>query len=95
MNYKAIDYLPLGSVVLLKGSEQKVIIIGRGLLTTSVNSKMFKDYGGVLYPYGIIGENIMFFNHNDIDKVVFKGYKDEADSSFVKKINESVSKIEL
>lgn len=40
--------------------------------------KMFTQiYIAAIYPSGINPEDAMFFNHEDIDKVVFKGYFDE------------------
>lgn len=83
-----IQYLPLGSVVILKGGTQKVIVNARGLVTMVTNPPSFFDYGGSIYPQGIIGDQILYFNHSDIDKVVFQGYSDEDDKLMVKNINE-------
>ena len=33
---ETVDYLPLGSVVILKGGVQKVVVIARGLLSVAV-----------------------------------------------------------
>ena len=44
-----IDYLPLGSIVILKGGVQKVVIIARGLVTAVTVPAGFFDYGGCLY----------------------------------------------
>ena len=48
----------------------------------------FLDYGGCLYPQGIVGDQIMYFNHKDIAKVVFEGYTDDDDKMMVDNINE-------
>ena len=64
-----VDYLPLGSIVILKGGVQKVVIIARGLVTAVTTPAGFFDYGGCLYPQGIVGDQIMYFNHSDIAKV--------------------------
>ncbi|MBQ8327758.1 MAG: DUF4176 domain-containing protein [Lachnospiraceae bacterium] len=83
-----IDYLPLGSVVILKGGVQKIVIISRGLVTAATEPAGFFDYGGCVYPQGIIGDHILYFNHKDIVKVVFSGYSDDDDKMMVDNINE-------
>ena len=83
-----IPYLPLGSVVILRGGTQKVVINARGLVTLATEPASFFDYGGSLYPQGIIGDQILYFNHQDIAKVVFTGYHDEDDDMRVDNINE-------
>ncbi len=82
-----IDYLPLGSIVILKGGVQKVVINARGLVTVATEPAGFFDYGGSLYPQGIIGDQILYFNHKDIAKVVFEGYTDEDDKMMIDNIN--------
>lgn len=79
-----IDYLPLGSVVILKGGVQKIVIISRGLVTAATEPAGFFDYGGCVYPQGIIGDHILYFNHKDIVKVVFSGYSDQRYSKTLK-----------
>lgn len=83
-----IEYLPLGSVVILKGGVQKVVINARGLVTMALNPPCFFDYGGSLYPQGIMGDQILYFNHKDILKVVFKGFADDDDTLMVEQINQ-------
>lgn len=82
-----IPYLPLGSIVILRGGTQKVVINARGLMTMAVQPPCFFDYGGSLYPQGIIGDQILYFNHKDIQKVVFEGYHDDDDEMMVENIN--------
>ena len=47
---ETVDYLPLGSVVILKGGVQKVVVIARGLLSVATGKEGYFDYGGCLYP---------------------------------------------
>lgn len=86
--FERVEYLPLGSVVILKGGVQKVVICARGLVTMATNPSGFFDYGGSLYPQGIIGDQILYFNHKDIAKVVFEGFSDDDDKMMVDNINE-------
>ena len=41
------------------------------------------DYRGCIYPEGLLKNNIISFNHNDIIEIIFKGY-----------INDDYSKLE-
>lgn len=43
---ETVDYLPLGSVVILKGGVQKVVVIARGLLSVATGKEGYFDYGG-------------------------------------------------
>ncbi len=42
------------------------------------------DYTGALYPQGLDPEQVYYFNDEDIDEVVFEGFKDEDEERFVK-----------
>lgn len=71
---KKNKYLPIGSVVILKEGELKVMITGRQQVRTTDNQEF--DYVGCLYPQGTDGENVLLFNAEDIVLVVFIGYQD-------------------
>lgn len=85
---ETVDYLPLGSVVILKGGVQKVVVIARGLLSVATGKEGYFDYGGCLYPQGLVGDQILYFNHRDIVKVVFSGFHDDDDKMMVDNINQ-------
>lgn len=87
-----IDYLPLGSVVLLDGGIKKLVIIARGLLAQGKAGQVFFDYGAVLYPEGLQGDRMIYFNHKDIAKVVFKGFSDDDDVVMADNINKYLEK---
>lgn len=87
-----VDYLPLGSLVVVKGGYRKTMIISRGLLVDINNEKVFFEYAGCLYPEGLNGDKVMYFNHDDIAKVAFEGYNDEENKCFVNNINDTVEK---
>lgn len=47
-----VDYLPLGSVVIVHGGVKKYVIVARGLqLKINGDYKLF-DYGACTYPEG-------------------------------------------
>lgn len=82
------EYLPLGSIVLLKGGVKKLMVIARGLVVKINGEEKFFDYGGVQYPEGLSGDQIAYFNQEGVVKVMHEGYKDEDDKIIVEAINE-------
>lgn len=74
-------YLPIGSVVLLKNGTKRVMIYGRKQIQVETGQEW--DYLACLYPEGNINEEFMYlFNHDQIDKVYYLGYKDEEEVKF-------------
>ena len=76
--------LPLGTIVYLKEGTAKLMIVGRGASFDNGEGQSFSDYVGVVYPNGIDPEDALFFNHQDIDEVVFTGYSDEEEERYLK-----------
>lgn len=75
------DYLPNGSIVLLKNATKKIMIYGRKQMAADTG-EMF-DYVACLYPEGNISdEYTLLFNHEQIDTVVFRGFSDEEEAHF-------------
>ena len=85
-----IDFLPLGSVVVLKEGAQRVIIIARGLNVASDGDTFFFDYGGVPYPNGLTGDRMAYFNHDAIDRVFFEGYRDDENDIMTQRLNDYI-----
>src|SRR4051812_30413407 len=79
------DLLPLGSVVILKGSVKKLVIVSRGSIVESA----FFEYGAFLYPEGMIDTNIAYFNHDDVLKVVHEGYSDQDNELVLEILNDA------
>ncbi|MDF2820884.1 MAG: hypothetical protein K0R15_1325 [Clostridiales bacterium] len=74
--------LPVGSVVLLKDSTKKVVIIGFCQREIGDGGKIW-DYSGCLYPEGYFGADKCFlFNADQIDKLYFIGFQDEEQLKF-------------
>lgn len=81
------ELLPIGSIVLLKDGEKKLMINGIKQTDASGDGKEY-DYLGVLYPEGHIGEQFQYlFNHEDINEVVFCGFEDEERMEFLSKLS--------
>ena len=83
---KIRDFLPVGSIVLLKDREKRLMINGNMLNDAGGTGKNF-DYMGVLYPEGHIGEGYQFlFNHEDIAEIYFRGFEDSERADFIDKL---------
>lgn len=89
------ELLPLGSILYLEGATSKLMVVGRGPVFESDNETVYSDYVGVVYPEGINPEDAIFFNHENIDKVVFEGFKDEEEERFMEVYKEWESKLEV
>lgn len=81
------EFLPLGSVVVVRGGVKKTMIVARGIAAEINGGPKRFDYGGCLYPEGLIGDQILYFNHEDIAKVFFNGFSDEDNILMVENIN--------
>ena len=86
------EYLPVGSVVLLKGATRGIVIIGYSIIEEG--SKEVWDYLGCAYPIGVVTpDKNLLFNRNQIEKVLFEGYSDEEGQKFLSSLTESMKKI--
>ena len=76
---------PLGTVLYLQEGNEKIMIIGRGVVFNDqeTNEEVYTDYMGCIYPYGVNPENAIFFNQENIDEVIYEGYKDESEKRFL------------
>lgn len=74
--------LPIGSIVYLSEGNQKIMILNKGPLVEQQGEKVFFDYTGALYPQGLDPEQVYYFNDEDIDEIVFEGFKDEEEQRF-------------
>lgn len=80
-------FLPIGSVVILKEAKKRIMIIGFGAKSKSDADKIW-DYIGCLYPEGLLDSNqTLLFDHEQIDKIFYKGLVDEEEIAFKKKLN--------
>lgn len=67
------NYLPIGSVVMLRGGAKKLMVIGY-FGGDEEGSQV--DYMGVVYPEGFIeADRIIGFNRPEIQEIIFEGYK--------------------
>jgi len=72
-------YLPIGTVVILKGATKRLMISGFCALDNSNKDKIW-DYSGCMYPEGFINSNqICLFDHDQIEKIYHIGLSNDAE----------------
>lgn len=87
-------YLPIGTVVLLKGGKKRAMITGFCSVAQENQEKIY-DYSGCVYPEGYLSSNqVCLFDHNQIEKIFFVGFEDEEEVAFKDKLNKIVASIE-
>ncbi|WP_288622381.1 DUF4176 domain-containing protein [uncultured Streptococcus sp.] len=84
--------LSIGSTVYLAEGNQKIMILNRGPLIDHEGQKVYFDYTGARYPEGLDPEQVFYFNDEDIDEVVFEGFKDEEETRFIQRYEKWVEK---
>lgn len=93
MNLK--KYLPIGTVVMLKGGKKRVMITGFCCVDDNDDKNKDKvyDYCGLLYPEGYVFKNQMFlFDHVQIEKIFYLGLNDDENKQFQEKLSNYLTK---
>lgn len=87
VNVEDLDFLPVGSVVRCKGSKQNVVIVARALLANDKNDQtVYFDYGAFYYPQGLVNQNVLYFQRDAIEEVVFVGYINDSEKQIVQQL---------
>lgn len=82
-------YLPVGTIVLLKDAQKRLIIIGYDVRNSANESR---DYCGCFFPEGLKdASSLMVFNHDKIDKVYHMGLYDEESEKFFENLAKLVN----
>lgn len=78
-------YLPIGTIVLLKGGKKELMIMSYCVYPNNIQlsegqelkpEKRMYDYGACLYPEGILEPNTLCaFDHEQIEKICHLGYE--------------------
>lgn len=83
------DLYPIGTVVVLKNGEKRLMITG--YLQKTKEEKIY-DYAACLWPEGYMDrEHNYVFNHEDIDRLYFIGLQDIEQFKFKSKLDEIVA----
>jgi len=68
------EFLPIGTLVRLKGGKRKLLIIG---INQIGSNGVTYDYCSCMYPYGYLNSDQLFlFNNDKIEEIYQKGYSD-------------------
>ena len=89
MNEIGEKFLPIGTVVILKGGKKRIMITG--YCPTGKGKKEGKvfDYSGCIYPEGMMfTDTIAIFDHSQIDKVYHTGLIDDEFKEFNVKVTQ-------
>lgn len=77
-------YLPIGTVVMLKGGSKRVMIAG--FYVEDEEDSQVYDYSGCTYPEGFLAmDQVCLFNHNQIEKIYHMGLEDDEEEKEFKK----------
>ena len=76
-----VNYLPLGSIVQLEGGTQRLMIIARGLTM---------ERAGRMFPQGLTGDQLAYFNHDAIRSLSFIGCNDGDSQTVVNALHQYV-----
>lgn len=82
------DYKAIGSVVHVKGTTKKMMIVGRKIRIKIKEEEKNFDYAGCMYPEGIINDKLFYFNDADVMEVVYEGYSDKDNEILVKMLRD-------
>ncbi len=88
------DMLPVGSVVLLKEGNKRIMICGR--IQAKVDDNKVYDYSACYYPEGLVdSSSVFFFNRDAIERVFFIGYQDEEELEFRAQVLDRLGELEV
>lgn len=88
------NLLPIGSVVLLKGGNKRIMITGR--IQSRGGENAIYDYSACYYPQGIVNpDQMFFFNRDAIDKVFFLGFQDGEELAYRVEVLNKLGKLEV
>ncbi len=86
-------YLPIGTVVMLRGGKKKLMINGFACKDLDTGDKIY-DYSGCVYPEGVLSfDRAIVFDHDQIEKVFYMGYVDEDEPIFKEKLRFGVEEL--
>lgn len=84
-------WLPLGSVVVLKGGNKQLMIYGR--VQKEVEGDKLWDYVACLFPEGNLGpEQSYIFDKDQIERVFFLGYQPLEEIDYAESLDELKAK---
>ncbi|BDR52712.1 hypothetical protein KIM372_06190 [Bombiscardovia nodaiensis] len=89
------EFVPLGSICQVKEFDFKVMIIARAVALQFESGPRYFDYGGCLYPQGLIGDKVVYFNADSITALFHRGFTDQADSDYVQAMSAELEGVHM
>lgn len=86
-----MQYLPLGSVVRLHKGQKNLMIIARGLMLQTETEQQYMDYASVLWPEGLMGDRLIYFQGGDIADIVFYGCQNPENEAYTTALSKTVA----
>lgn len=84
--------LPIGSVIITKEGNIPLMVVSRGTLFEEEGKVGYFDYSAVPYPQGVTDdETYAFFNHEDIEDVIYFGYINSDEQIFAENYHEMIA----
>lgn len=92
---KLEKYLPIGTIVMLKGGIKRLMITGFLCMDETQKDKLY-DYCGLIYPEGYVEKNqLLLFDHSQIEHIYYLGLNnDDENKKFQKELKEYIEKID-
>ncbi len=91
--YMAKKLLPIGTVVVLKESDGRVMISGYLPITQNRPDHVW-DYSGFRFPLGYVNDSEVFcFDEEQIDTIIQYGFRDYEADAFLEKVESSIDEI--
>ncbi len=88
-------FLPIGTVVMLKGGTKRAMITGFCSVAQEEEAKMY-DYCGCIYPEGYVSSGqVCLFDHDQIEKVYYMGLVDDEEISFKGKLKTLLEQVDV
>lgn len=88
------NLLPVGSIVLLKGGEKRLMICGR--VVCMAGRDEIYDYVACRYPEGVgRSDDMTFFNRDAIEDVFFIGFQDKEEMNYRHGLLDTLGELEV
>ncbi|MGT2741681.1 DUF4176 domain-containing protein [Streptococcus plurextorum] len=85
------EILPIGTVVITKSGNIPLMIVSRAALFEENGEIGYLDYSAIPYPMGITdAKEFAFFNHEDIESIIYIGYINSDEQLFSNDYNKLV-----
>lgn len=90
MSMVRIGWLPLGSIVMLRGERLPRMVVAR--MVGDAREGVPHEYAGCLYPLGDVDdEHRRYFDGDDVESVAFLGYKGAAEVDFERRMDAAMA----